>query len=89
MQTFVEIDDELISTVIFHFCWFKTGCLGGSIRCVSDWWSGGSMFDPGWVQQHSFVKIDHEIFATIILSLLQIQEGQLSVFGERMCASTG
>ena len=31
------------------------------------------------------VKIDHEIFSTVILSLPLIQEGQLSVSGERMC----
>ena len=31
------------------------------------------------------VKIDHEIFSTAILSLPLIQEGQLSVSGERMC----
>ena len=30
-------------------------------------------------------KIDHEIFSTVILSLPLIQEGQLSVSGERMC----
>ena len=36
-------------------------------------------------QQHSFVEIDHEIFSTFILSLPLIQEGQLSVSGERMC----
>ena len=36
----------------------------------------------GW--QHSFVEIDHEIFSTVILSLLLIQEGQLSVSGQRM-----
>ena len=30
-------------------------------------------------------RYDHEIFSTIILSLPQIQEGQLSVSGERMC----
>ena len=29
--------------------------------------------------------IDHEIFSTVILSLPLIQEGQLSVSGERMC----
>ena len=32
-----------------------------------------------------FVEIDHEIFSTVILSLPLIQEGQLSVSGERMC----
>ena len=36
-------------------------------------------------RQHSFMKIDHEIFSTVILSLPLIQEGQLSVSGERMC----
>ena len=34
--------------------------------------------------QHSFVEIDHEIFSMVILSLPLIQEGQLSVSGERM-----
>ena len=36
-------------------------------------------------RQHSFVENDHEIFSTVILSLPLIQEGQLSVSGERMC----
>ena len=31
-----------------------------------------------------FDKIDHEIFSTVILSLLLIQEGQLAVSGKRM-----
>ena len=35
--------------------------------------------------QYSFVEIDYEIFSTVILSLPLIQEGQLSVSGERMC----
>ena len=50
------------------------------------WRSGGRGFNPrrGW--QHSFVEIDHEIFSMVILSLPLIQEGQLSVSGERMCA---
>ena len=42
-------------------------------------------FDPRRGRQHSFVEIDHEIFSTVILSLPLIQEGQLSVSGERMC----
>ena len=33
----------------------------------------------------NFVEIDHEIFSAVILSLPLIQEGQLSVSGERMC----
>ena len=32
-----------------------------------------------------FVEIDHEIFSKVFLSLPLIQEGQLSVSGERMC----
>ena len=36
-------------------------------------------------RQHSFMEIDHEIFSTVILSFPLIQEGQLSVSGERMC----
>ena len=51
----------------------------------SDWRQGGCGFNPCRGQQHSFVEIDHEIFSTGILSLLLIQEGQLSVSGKRMC----
>ena len=51
----------------------------------SDWRPGGRRFNPRWGRQHSFVEIDHEIFSTVILSLPLIQEGQLSVSGERMC----
>ena len=51
----------------------------------ADWRPGGRGFNPrgGW--QHSFAEIDHEIFSTVILFLPLIQEGQLSVSGERMC----
>ena len=51
----------------------------------SDWRLGGRGFNPRRGRQHSFVKIDHEIFSTVILSLPLIQEGQLSVASERMC----
>ena len=51
----------------------------------SDWRLGGRGFNPRQVRQHSFVEIDNEIFSTVILSLPLIQEGQLSVSGERMC----
>ena len=50
----------------------------------SDWRPGGRGFNPHRGRQHSFVDIDHEIFSTVILSLPLIQEGQLSVSGERM-----
>ena len=51
----------------------------------SDWRPGGRGISPCRGRQHSFVEIDHEIFSTVILSLPLIQEGQLSVSGERMC----
>ena len=50
----------------------------------SEWRSGGRGFNPHRGRQRSFVEIDHEIFSTVILSLPLIQEGQLSVSGERM-----
>ena len=59
--------------------------LGGSVGCAPDWRPGGHGFNPRRGRQNSFVEIDHEIFSTVILSLLLIQEGQLSVSGERMC----
>ena len=43
----------------------------------------------GYGYAGSFVEIDHKIFSTVILSFCLIQEGQLSVSGERMCTSTG
>ena len=57
----------------------------GSVGCASDWRPGGRGFDPWRGGQHSFVEIDHEIFPTLILTFPLIQEGQLSVSGERMC----
>ena len=51
----------------------------------SDWRPGGRRFNSRRSRQHSFVEIDQEIFYTVILSLPLIQEGQLSVSGERMC----
>ena len=51
----------------------------------SDWRPGGRGFNPCQGQQHSFMEIDRKIFPTVILSLPLIQEGQLSVPGERMC----
>ena len=52
----------------------------------SDWRPGIRGFNPRWGQQHSFMEIDHEIFSTVILFLSLIQEGHLSVSGERMCS---
>ena len=43
------------------------------------------LFPAGSVGNILLSEIDHEIFSTLFLSLLLIQEGQLSVSGERMC----
>ena len=51
----------------------------------SDWRPGGRGFNPRRGRLLSFVEINHEIFSTVILSPPLIQEGQLSVSGERMC----
>ena len=51
----------------------------------SDWRPGGRGFNPRQGRQHSFVEINREIFSTVILPHPLIQEGQLSVSGERMC----
>ena len=59
--------------------------LGGSVGCAVRLEARRSQVKPRRGRQHSFVEIDHEIFSTVILSLPLIQEGQLSVSGERMC----
>ena len=55
----------------------------------SDWRPGGHEFNPSQGRQHSFVEIDHEIFSTVILSLLLIQEGQLSVLWRKNVHNIG
>ena len=59
--------------------------LVAQLDAPSDWRAGGRRFNSRRGQQHSFVETDHEIFSTVILSLLLIQEGQLSVSEKRMC----
>ena len=58
---------------------------GTGFQLMTDWRPGGRQFNPCRGRQHSVVEIDHEIFSTVILSFPLIQEGQLSVSGERMC----
>ena len=55
------------------------------LDALSNWRPGGHGFNSRRGRQHSFVEIDHDIFSTVMLSLPLIQEGQLSVSGERMC----
>ena len=78
---------SLVQTVFYLYTSLQKiqAGLGGAVGCASDWRPGGRGFDPRRDRQHSFVEIDHEIFSTVILSLPLIQEGQLSVSGERMC----
>ena len=76
----------MLSAISLPNCTFTGQAgLGGSVGCAVRLATRRSRVQPrrGW--QHSFVEIDHEIFSTVILSLPLIQEGQLSVSGERMC----
>ena len=68
-----------------HKVHFDVPASVAQLDAPSDWRPGGRGFNPRRGRQHSFVEIDHEIFSTVILPLPLIQEGQLSVSGERMC----
>ena len=79
----------LLKKCYLHFvskstCEFEPASVA-QLDALTDWRPGGRGFNPrrGW--QHSLVEIDHEIFSMVILCLPLIQEGQLSVSGERMC----
>ena len=66
--------------------WLAEPASVAQLDAPSDWRPGGRGFNPRRGRQHSFMEIDHEIFSMVILSLPLIQEGQLSVSGERMCS---
>ena len=74
---------NIFSNCAHTYMWYVPASVA-QLDAPSDWRPGGRGFNPrrGW--QHSFVEIDLEIFSTVILSLPLIQEGQLSVSGERM-----
>ena len=59
--------------------------LSGSFGCAVRLESRRSLVQPPPRSATFFLEIDHEIFSMVILSLLLIQEGQLSVSGKRMC----
>ena len=59
--------------------------LGGSVGWAVRLETRRSRVQPPPRSATFFVEIDREIFSTVILSLPLIQEGQLSVSGERMC----
>ena len=68
-------------------CHFQLELMPASVvqlDAPSDWIPGRG-FNPRRGRQHSYLEIDREIFSMVILSLPLIQEGQLSVSGERMC----
>ena len=71
-------------TASFYIYFYAPASMA-QLDAPSDWRPGGRGFNPRRGRQHSFVEIDREIFSTVILSLPLIQEGQLSVSGERMC----
>ena len=72
------------SCLLYTVSTFMTNGCGSSIGSTSVWYADCPGFDPQ-VRQHSFVEIGHEIISSAFLSLPLIQEGQLSVTGERMC----
>ena len=78
-------DEEIIVNIFSPSEREQIPALVAQLDAPSDWRPGGRGFNPRRGRQHSFVEIDHEIFSTVILSLPLIQEGQLSVSGERMC----
>ena len=63
----------------------KIASISGSVGCSSNWWSEGRGFEPRQVGNILSWRFDYEIFSLVILSLLLIQEGQLSVSDEKMC----
>ena len=68
----------------FYVCFFCVSIMlpasVAQLDAPSDWRPGGHGFNPLKVG-----NILYEIFSKVILSLPLIQEGQLSVSGERMC----
>ena len=65
------------------FLFIIAGC-GSSIGCASAWYADGRGFAPYVRQNILSLRFGHENVSTIILCLPLIQEGQLSVTGERM-----
>ena len=86
-KLFLKIEMAMVVSLIFKDINLQNSLPASvaQLDALSDWRPGGRGFNPRRGRQHSFVEIDHEIFSTVILSLPLIQEGQLSVSGERMC----
>ena len=64
----------------------RFGIANGQISSIlDDWLSVRYVFDSRQVDNILSWRFDQEIFSMVILSLLLIEEGQLSVSGERVC----
>ena len=82
----VTFKNDCLTFGVISLCYiWQWSASVAQLDAPSDWRPGGRGFNPRRGRQHSFVEIDHEKFSTVILSLPLIQEGQLSVSGERMC----
>ena len=82
---YIEVNDKMLWTQYLRSYLTYEPASVAQLDAPSDWRPGGRGFNPRRGRQHSFVEIDHEIFSTVIVSLPLIQEGHLSVSGERMC----
>ena len=76
---------KILFIIVFIWSTINEANLGGTVGCPSDWWWGGYWFDPLLVQQYLCRDWSWNIIYGIV-SLLVIQEGQLS--GEKMLPST-
>ena len=83
LSVFVEEKSNSLQTYYRHIEHVQEDV--AQLDAPSDWRPGGCGVNSRQDRQHSFVEFDHAIFSTVILSLPLIQEGQLSVSGERMC----
>ena len=75
--------NELRFNVPFNSISFIPDRRGSAVGSASAWYADCRGFDPH-IRQYSFVEVGHKEISTVILSLPLIQEGQLSVAGERM-----
>ena len=78
-----EVQSVCLPLLALSFLFLETG-RGSSIESESAWHASGPEFDPH-VRHILSWRLGHENISTAILSLLLIQEEQLSVTGERMC----
>ena len=74
---------DTITEKFYEFSLFETG-RGSSIGSEFAWHASGPEFDRH-VRHILSWRLGHENISTAILPLPLIQEGQLSVTGERMC----